>query len=200
MKGFRELAGLDVDDVLLLHAQGVCDMSNGLYNTDLLVADYRNNWAEMWGIGEVEAEARRIEMIGNGLFENLKPVSEAREMLERMAATDIGMIAITNRRESLREVTEASLKLYFGDLISAVELATYFDENGNKITRKKSEICHRLGVRSLTDDLQATCIEVAKSGIDALHFGDNGWPELETQHPQLIRAKTWAHVGEYFGI
>lgn len=191
---FYEIAAFDVDDVLLEQARGFCRASNRAFGTSLQIAEYRDNWGEAWGITAEEAEARRQEMIRCGFFESLEPVEGAVQALQELSALGIGLVAITKRRESLREVTEASLSKHFDGLFSGLYLATYFRRDGQKITRNKSELCVLAGASSLTDDQYATCLEVAGVGIKALHFGDYGWSEPEEVHPNIVRARTWDDV------
>lgn len=193
-----EIAAFDVDNVLLQEAAGLCQETNSLYGTSLTVADYHDNWAVMLNITPEEAEARRLELIANGFFERLEPVAGARQGLEAIAARGIERVAITKRRNSLKDVTIASLEVHFGDLISDVVFATYFDHKGDKIVRRKSELCLEVGATSLTDDQHATCLEVASAGITAIHFGDYGWAEPEELHPMITRARDWPAVTESF--
>lgn len=192
-----ETVAFDIDDVLLLQAEGVCNAINIRTGTSLTVAQYTDRWDHMLGVTVEEAEELRLELIANGLFEALEAVPGAKEGLASLAEKGLRLAAITKRRESLRDVTRASLELHYGDLFGHILHATYF-EGGQKFTRKKSELCLQAGATTLVDDQVSTCLEIASAGLTALHFGSYGWEELDEPHPGIVRVRNFDEVVGYF--
>ena len=62
----------------------------------------------------------------------------------------------------------------------------------------KAEICAEIGADYLVDDQPKHCLAAAKAGIKTILFGDYKWNRDTKLMPNMVRAKNWQEVLEYF--
>jgi hypothetical protein len=195
----KEVTAIDVDDVVVKHVAGFIAWSNDTWGTHLTTADYTEAWHELWDIDVTESERRKSQFFTDEIIGGFDVVEGASEALMALAATKT-LVAVTSRRESLRAATEQALELIAPGTIDTVLCATSF-QNGEKITRSKSDICLEIGATDLVDDQLKHCILAARAGVRAVLFGDYDWQDTTLVPPEGVAcAKDWNETLAYFGI
>ena len=58
----RGSIAIDLDDVLAAHVESFVAFSNANYGTNLGVEDYRDHWANLWGVENEEIERRAAKL------------------------------------------------------------------------------------------------------------------------------------------
>lgn len=180
----KHIEAYDIDDVLLRNAEAIIQYSNLRWRTELVRAQYDDDWASMWGITSEEAERRRLDFLASGAMREYEALPGAAEALAARAQTHT-LIAVTSRREAVRDDTEYSLDLHFNGLFSDLILCTYFDTEGVKITRSKADICREKKAKRLVDDHLGHCAAVAAVGVEGLLFHE-GPVDPHLKLPELV--------------
>src|SRR3989344_7146310 len=117
----KPVIAVDLDDVLLLQAEGLIAFSNETWGTDLTLEDYDDDLSKVWPLDADEVEARK-RLYHEMAVPLLKPVEEAREGMEALAKTR-DLIVVTARRETLRVASLETLDRYYEGLIQNVVFA-----------------------------------------------------------------------------
>jgi hypothetical protein len=137
------LTVLDIDDVQARTIPTLVEYSNRVWNTMLGVADFQDNFREMWGVERAEASRRWLEFCA-GQLALLRPMERAVEVVEGLPE-HVELQSLTSRRVSQRGVTEWWERQYF-PRISAVHFASVDWESDPRahLRTKTSDLC-RLG-------------------------------------------------------
>jgi uncharacterized HAD superfamily protein len=187
--------GVDLDDVIALHAEGFVNHSNETWGTRLTVDDYGDDWQSLWQVDEDTLEVRKRHFFEHAV-PKLLPVPEAQDGLERLAKHG-DLVIVTARRESIRPITETWLDQHFPGVFRDMMFSGYFDHLGRKHNRTKLELCQEVGASWLIDDMPQHCRAVAEGGIQALLFGNHRWNREEIDlSVGVTRAINWLRVNE----
>jgi len=200
----KKTIAVDVDDVLAANAAGFVKFSNQRWGTNLKPEDYHEHWAEMWGVDHEEMLERRGEIIKAKLFMSYDFHDDAKAALARLSK-NYKLVILTSRTSDVSEDTVEWIKSYFGDLFSEMHFAGIWEKlNRNEakvedvIKVTKGEIAKQIGADYLIDDQPKHCLAAAEAGIKAILFGDYKWNRDTELVPNMVRAKNWQAVLEYF--
>ena len=200
----RKTIAVDVDDVLAANAAGFVKFSNDKWGTRLKPDDYDEHWAEMWGVDHEEMLRRRGEIIKAKLFMTYDFHDDAKAALVELSK-DYKLVILTSRTSDVSADTVEWIKGYFGDLFSDMHFAGIWErlnrgeaktEDVIKIT--KGDIAKDIGADYLIDDQPKHCIAAAEAGIKSLLFGDYRWNRGVKLAPNMVRARDWQEVLEFF--
>jgi uncharacterized HAD superfamily protein len=194
----KPVIAVDIDDVLGLSADEFIKYTNKKWGTNLSIEDYDEHWGKVWKIdNQQEAERRSHEYIqyANPL---VKKNPDALKILSQLSKNHKLVIA-TSRRLQYQNETRDWLQTHFGNLFGEIHYAKIWDEvTKERIAATKTEILSQIGADYLIDDQPKHCIGAAKVGIKAILFGDYAWNRDIKLQPNMVRAKNWQKVLEYF--
>merc|ERR1711988_1395667 len=103
-------------------------------------------------LAEYRKESSRITsawsraFVESGLLANLPPIPGAQEGIKALKNAGFRLETVTSRPEIMRELTEASLGIYFPDMFHNMHFT------GPPGPVLKGAVCKELGVRVLIDD------------------------------------------------
>jgi uncharacterized HAD superfamily protein len=200
----KKTIAVDVDDVLAANAAGFIKFSNERWGTNLTPDDYHEHWSEMWGIDHQEMLSRRAEIIKAKLFMSYDFLDEAKPALTKLAENH-RLVILTSRTADISDDTTAWIRAYFGDLFDDIHYAGIWEKlNRSEATVEdvirvtKGQLAKQIGADYLIDDQPKHCIAAAEAGIKAILFGDYKWNRDVKMAPNMVRAKNWQDVLEYF--
>lgn len=196
----KRVIAVDIDDVLAASAEGWVRYSNERWGTNLTVADYTEDWAEMWGVDRAEEEKRARELHGSGLFGSFAPDQRAMAVLRKLSRR-YELVIATSRVMKVHQDTLNWLQQHYQGIFSGVHMSGIFDKVITDEThrRTKAELCRDIGADFLIDDQLKHCVAVAEVGMEAIIFGDYPWNQSSKPLPERVtRCADWTAVGEYF--
>jgi 5'(3')-deoxyribonucleotidase len=197
----RKIIAVDIDDVLAISATGFVRFSNERWGTNLTMDDYDEHWAKMWKVDH-EEEVRRSRVVHKKeVFLHFDAITEAKPVLESLAV-NYKLVIATSRIRSLEKGTLEWVKRNFGDIMSEYHSAGIWDDierdSHEKVKITKGEIVRQIGADYLIDDHPKHCYAAAEAGITSIVFGDYKWNRDVKLGPNMVRAKNWQEVLEYF--
>lgn len=190
----------DIDDVIAANAEGFVEFSNRRWGTNLKPGDYSEHWAQMWGISDDETEARREVILQNRVFLKHRFFDEAKPVLIKLKS-HYKLVIISSRGPRVQAETIAWINQAYPGVFQEFHFPKIWDQPltiDEKVKMTKAEICREVGADYLVDDQPKHCLAVADAGITALLFGDYDWNRKVKLQPNMVRAKTWQDVLEYF--
>lgn len=195
----KETLALDIDDVVVKQVESFISWSNDTYGTNLTTADYSEAWHELWNIDLEQTEERKRAFFTDDIVGSFEVIEGAEIGLAALSGVR-RIVGVTNRRESLRTITESALELIAPGAVAEVIFATYF-RDGQKFTRPKAEICLEIGASDLVEDQVKQCIAANDVGVRAVLFGAYPWNQPYASLPDtILRARDWPAVLPHFGI
>jgi uncharacterized HAD superfamily protein len=155
----------------------------------------------MWQIDHDEALERREVFLKSGLAKRYKHFEEAKPVLEKLT-TRYKLILVTSRSKELYKDTLEWIDTYFKNIFSDLHLSGIYDDTQRgyfeKINTSKSQILKQIGVDYLIDDYPKHCIPAAEAGLKTVLFGDYPWNKDARITNNMVRARNWQEVLEYF--
>jgi uncharacterized HAD superfamily protein len=187
---------VDCDDVLADNAAGFVAFSNSMWGTRLSPEDYDEHWAKIWQVDSDETERRAREFHNSSVFSTYKPVDQALSSLRRLAKNH-QLCIVTSRRTEVRGDTVAWIYEHYPGIFAddAIHFAGIWDTiTKDSITRDKSGVVASINADVLVDDQLKHCIAVAKSGRQAILFGDYTWNQAKVLQQGVVRCIDWLAV------
>lgn len=198
----KKTIAVDIDDVLAANAEGFVAFSNKKWGTSLVVDDYDEHWAEMWGITYEEENQRRDEVIGTKLFTSYRFFEEAKPALKELSK-EYELVVVSSRSKMIAKDTIEWINNHFENIFTEIHFAGIWDDleksTADKLKLTKGEICRQIGADFLIDDQPKHCIAAAEAGITALLFGEYKWTKTDNLPKNVAKVKNWHEVLEYFG-
>ena len=156
--------GVDLDGILGGTQIGFIRFHNEQYGTKLTLSDVKtHSFSTCIGTSHEEAIRRFHEFYETDYFKNLTPVQDAQLSIEKLNKY-FRMHVITNRPNSLREVTHEWLAKYFPHMFHSVHL-TNKESNEGTVPKDKFTICKEWGAKVLLEDSVENAVEcVTKAG------------------------------------
>lgn len=190
---------VDIDDVLAANAEGFVQYSNKKWGTHLKPDDYTEHWAQMWQIDLEEVERRRDIIVADKVFIKHRAFEEPKNVLKKLAK-DYKLVVVSSRGPRVQADTIEWVEQNFEGIFSGVHFAKIYDRpiSLKQLKMTKKEICQEIGADYLIDDQPKHCFAVAKAGIVAILFGTYKWTEVKRLPKNVVRARTWQDVWEYF--
>ncbi|MBL8121339.1 hypothetical protein JNM87_01165 [Candidatus Saccharibacteria bacterium] len=193
--------GLDHDDVQVCFIPGIVAWSHREYGTSPRVEDYRDDWAEWWGIPREAAIERRNAFWASEASLSFLPLEGAVESLRRLAddglfGCEVEMFVLTSRPAIAQAVTRAALDKHFPGLFSAeqVYFAGFFDGNfgPNAHLLSKGQQFVKHGARIIVDDAPVHVNGSCVAGVPLpLHLDVYGRHREAELHPSVRTALDW---------
>lgn len=192
----KPIIAIDIDDVLAANAEGFTRFSNETWGHDFTPLDYDENWTELWGVDDTEAERRSVYLHNSGVIGRYKHFKEARAILQRLNKK-FDLVIVTSRRQLVVEETRLWINTHFPDTFSAIHFAGLYDDGTGSAaySKTKADVLQKIGASYLIDDQLKHCIAAQNSGITALLFGMYSWNK--DAPPQLKRCVSWQEVEEF---
>ena len=194
---------VDIDDVLAANAKGFVEYSNKKWGTNLVPDDYHEHWALVWDVDEEEAEkrAKHIHANTSEIISNYDYDKTAKPVLNKLSGK-YKLVIITSRRRVLQKDTFEWLEKYYPGTFEEIHFAGIWDEDQKnlqaRIKATKADVVSQVGADYLIDDQPKHCIAVAEAGITAVLFGDYRWNRDIGLGPNMVKARNWQEVLEYF--
>jgi uncharacterized HAD superfamily protein len=194
----KPIIAVDIDEVLASNAPGFVEFSNKQWGTNLKAEDYHEHWAELWQSDEEETEKRAIAYHGSGTIEKLKPLTEAKPVLERLSKK-YRLIVITSRRALIEQATKVWIEKYYPGVFEEVYLAGIWDKVvKGRMDLTKAGLLKELGADYFIDDQPRHCFAAAEAGIKSLLFGNYKWNQNLEIPKGVTPTRNWQEVLEYF--
>lgn len=189
---------VDIDDVLGLSADEFIRYTNKKWGTNLTIEDYDEHWGKVWKINDQQEADRRMHEYIQYANPLVKSHSDALEVLSKLSK-NYKLVITTARLLLYQNETRDWIETHYGDLFSEIHYAKRLDEvTKEKIPASKTEILNEVGAQFLIDDQPHHCIAAAGAGIKSILFGDYAWNRDTELTPNMVRAKNWHEVMEYF--
>lgn len=200
----RPIIAVDIDDVLADSAKGLVEYSNKKWGTHLTPDDYDDHWALMWGVDEQEAEKRAVEYIHKdmpGIVAKYSHDEEAEPVL-RQLSRNYKLIIVTSRRRAIEKDTLEWLEDRYAGLFEETHFAGIWEDLSEglykRLSKTKGDLLKSIKADYLIDDQPKHCVSAAEQGITAILFGNYRWNRDVELRPNMVRAKNWQEVLDYF--
>lgn len=195
----KPIIAVDIDNVLAASAEGFIEISNKLFGEDITVADYDENWAQMWGVSR-EEERRRAEVLRSHRYQkDYSAIPGAREAANLLKER-YELIIVTSRRRQAEELTRTWLESNFPSTFQKIVFADFWDgpnpDNGHLLDKR--ELYISIGAGFVIDDQLKHCLAAVGTGVNALLFGSYPWNQADVLIESIVRCDNWQAVLEYF--
>ncbi|HET9722026.1 MAG TPA: hypothetical protein VFP32_03285 [Candidatus Saccharimonadales bacterium] len=196
MKRSKSIIAVDIDDVLVPHAESLINWYNQKYGTKLTLAHNHSKDPKPWGTKTVEEAIKRVhEYIHSAALFKAKPMRESINVLKELSQT-YELAIITGRDTIIEEETRRWLARYYPELFKSTHFTAIYNLEGK--ARSKADVCSQAEAAYLIDDSLDQAIEVSKRGVMVLLFGDYPWNQAKRLPKGITRVKNWQEVLEYF--
>jgi uncharacterized HAD superfamily protein len=187
---------IDIDDVLVPHFQDLITWYNNEYGTKLELKDNYSDDNTVWGTETEEEAIRRVQRFYSTKdFLHCRPFHEAHDVLKNLS-NRYKLVVITARDTIIEAATREWLEQHFEEVFSDIHFSAHYSLNGE--SRTKADICLAAGADYLIDDTIHHAIPAARIGVTVLLFGEYPWNRENILLKNIIRAKDWNKVQEYF--
>jgi 5'(3')-deoxyribonucleotidase len=196
----KPVIAVDIDDVLSSSAAEFVKFSNQKWGTSLRVDDYDEHWARMWKVDDKEVRSRTAIVTSSKLPLRYSPLEEAKNVLHELSKR-YKLVVATSRNKTMQGMTVEWIREKYEDIFDEVHFAGLWDKDMdldllNKLT--KAELCAEIGADYLIDDQPKHCIAAAEAGIKTILFGNYKWNKDVSDRSNMVKAKDWREVLEYF--
>lgn len=192
----KPIIGVDIDDVLGPHFQGLIDWYNREYGTKLTLKHNHPTDPRPWGTSDYNTAIKRVQRyFKTPDFMTSQPYKESVYVLKKLNAS-YDLVVLTGRDTIIKEITTKWLDKYYSGLFKGVYFTERYSLKGRE--KNKTDILEEIGATYLIDDGLHNCISAAMVGIKALLFGSYPWNEAKILPDGIIRVKGWQEVLEYF--
>lgn len=201
MAKVKPTIAVDIDDVLAANAEAFVKFSNERWGTTLNPDDYSEHWAEMWKIDYDEESKRRDVIIREKIFTKHEFFDEAKPALE-ILKKKYRLVIVSSRGPRIRSETIEWINKSFPGVFDEIHFAKIWDATDvhtlEKLKITKAEILKQIGANYLIDDQPKHCVAAAEAGVKSIIFGDYMWNRDVKMTKNMVRAKNWQEVLEYF--
>ena len=192
---------VDIDDVLAANAENFVRFSNKRWGTNLKPDDYTEHWAELWKVDFDEVDKRRDVIIKEQLFLKHRFFDEAKPVLKKLTK-NYKLFVVSSRSNRIQKDTIDWINKEYGDIFSGIHFADMWNRTDLHILERlkgtKNDVIKQIGADYLIDDQPKHCIAAAKAGIKTVLFGDYKWNRDLKLRKNMVRARNWQEVLEYF--
>lgn len=195
----KKTIAVDVDDVIVGEAEFIVEYSNRHWGHNLSLDDYREHWAEMWGVEQDEVERRADILHSPEIINNYRILEDAQGVLKKLSGR-FELVILTSRRLMVREDTLKWLADNFAGIFKEVHFTGFWDDpfGQDRHLLTKAELSRQIGADYLIDDQPKHCFSAAEAGIESILFGDYAASRELKLPPRVTRCKNWQEVLEYF--
>jgi uncharacterized HAD superfamily protein len=182
--------GLDLDDTIADFFQSLLDYYNKKYNRNDKQEDFKEwKWWPVWGISREEAIRRVDEFHESHNIEEIKPVKGALKAINELSK-DNEFFIITTRPMRFKDKSESWIKHHFDKNIKVIHAGDFHKING----ANKADICIKLGISLMVEDVGDIALECAQKGIKVILF-NKPWNQ-GAEHKNIIRVNDWKQALE----
>ena len=187
------IIGVDLDEVLADTLSAIIKFHNEVYGTELEKGDFNSyRFQEIWGGTRQEAIKKVYRFQSTNYSRNVKPVPGSIEGIKKLKEGN-ELILITSRPHDVKNQTLTWLSHYFPGAFSRVFFTDAYSLT--KRGRRKSEICHKMGVDILVDDLLSCSFDCASEGIQVFLL-NKPWNQGKELPVLITRCKNWEEIVE----
>lgn len=194
---------VDLDDVLAESAAGFVKYINDNWGMKLEPDDYTDHWALLWGVNETEAQKRAVQVHKDMamIVSSYRPNKGAKEALMKLSK-GYRLVVVTSRRRAVEKVTRQWLDTNFEGVFDEIQYSGIWEDLSSslvaRLNKTKIESIKKIGTDYLIDDQAKHCFTAAEAGITAILFGDYRWNRDIKLKKNMVGAKNWQEVMEYF--
>lgn len=186
------IIGVDIDEVLLPLVPEMAAWHNANFGTHLTVDDFTTyRFWEAWGGTREQAIHKYFDFVFSDWSENLAPIPNSVEVLERLKNAGNVLFIVTSRQDEIMPVTITRIERHFPQIFSGIFNVNHFSVSG--ISTSKAEICAKLWAQVMIDDSILYLQECFPSVGLPILFGFYPW-NCERRHADLIRGFGWLNV------
>lgn len=192
----KPVIAVDIDEVLAHHNVELVKYHNEAYGSNHTIEQYiSDHWSEIWGVEKDEASRRAVAFHETGVHSRLAPINEAQDCLTQLAE-HFDLHIVTARRRLIVDSTHEWVEKHYPGIFKGIRFVHVWEDLDPP---SKAEVCKEIGAVLLIDDSVSHCSIAAKSGIDALLFGDYAWNRtLPEDFPDSVqRVTNWQGVIEF---
>jgi len=182
--------GIDLDDTLSYTIPGVIDFKNNNYGTNFTLENYTG---EHWKVGcktQDEISKRLCEFHTSQYGKNIKPISNAKEVLEKLK-TNNELIIITARPSNTEEETKKWISKYYPNIFSQIYFASDYVKSEGCPTKK--DICDEIGIDILIEDNLKYALECVTPNRK-VYLINYQWNQSATLPPNVERVNSWKEI------
>lgn len=200
----KETIGCDLDNFLTFTAQHWVAGSNQLWNTDLTVDSYGEDWPRIWECDLDEARYRASIINSSEVVSTYPPFPDAPPTMARLSEA-YRLVVITSRPALLRDCTIDWIDRHFPNAFEGVYFAGMWDHVDDQIDHDialyttKEAICEELGIEHLVDDEPKHCRGALGVGVKPVLYGDYNWNRHQEVPEGIIRVADMAGVEAHYG-
>lgn len=193
----KEVATVDLDDLVIPSAPAIVNFYNAAYGTDVSLENFYSHDPTDWGVDHPDVAILRVyDFYGTDEYAALEPTPEAIRTLTLLA--DFFALHIsTGRPDFLRPLTEAVLDRHLPGVFEDVHFTNYASPSGGPVSVRKSVLAQRLNARWHADDHVSHAVDVAGIGITSYLVGNYPWSQVREGMPgnvvQLNSLEDLAH-------
>jgi len=189
------LIAVDLDDVQADSVPAFNKYHNEKYGTNFIFEDIIHPW-NLWGKTKEEAFTKFLDFYDSDYFNRMKPVEGAQTAIE-ILSKEHKLITVTSRPEKAKRQSLNFISYYFParfyDIYFTSEVEQVVNMDSGKL--KKNEICRKLNVDLMIEDMAGYALACAESGITAFLFA-KPWNKDYIPHEKIIRVKGWEEILE----
>lgn len=191
----KPIIAIDYDDVLMETAPLILDHYNVRYETKATMKDMLYDDLRPWGVSDQAMLISRVEAYLQTEDHHGHP--PAQETLRAVAclAEHFELHIVTGRSKRLESITHDTLDRFFPGVFQSVIFTDFYHEK----RCPKSVICKKLNAYLLIDDHPHHALDVAKSGMHSLLFGNYPWNQSYVGSESVKRATDWREVLRLLG-
>jgi uncharacterized HAD superfamily protein len=187
------LIAIDLDEVLTDFTSNFIEFHNKKYGTSLKRKDFVNyRYWDILGITKEEAIRRVYEFYETDSFQNMPPLTGSKEALISLKKKH-KLIIITSRPDDIVKITEKWVDKFFPETFSKLYFTNHLPKNG--IPRKKEDVCSKLGVDILIEDVLEFAVGCASEKTKVLLL-TCPWNEKYKLLKGIYRVKSWKEIVE----
>lgn len=191
---------IDIDNVLAESAASFVKQSNELFQESITLADYSENWSQMWGVSNEEAERRGVVLRDNQIQKYYSALPGANNAINHLSNT-YKIVLVTSRRKQAEQLTRDWLDQNFDYSFQEIIFANFWDDitkSAEAHRLHKGELYREIEADFVIDDHLKHCLAATEQGAQAILFGNYPWNESPEPVAGVKRCSNWDQVLDYF--
>lgn len=195
MSAKKPLLAVDLDEVIFPFTREYVRYFNSDHGTHYSLDDLETYYyvEQLHGIDDMDVIEDMIHKFhARAVRDKILPYSGAVDALQKLSSA-YEIVIITARHPAVQELTHTWIQEHLGELASEVHFA---HETADQQT--KADICHKLGVSVMIDDMVKHFRGCPEVGVRCLLFGNMPWTKADeaTMPVGIERVENWKEVLE----
>ena len=177
----KPVIAVDLDEVLGDFIPALALWHNNTYNTNLKPSDYFSyTFKDVWGGSDAESVEKVHEFFTTDYFINIKPVPQAKEVLERLKSK-FEFVVVTSRQHAIAEETRKWLQKHYTNIFTEVYFGNHWSKEAPnpdlaaKNKTSKPDMCKRVNAIAIIDDSTKYAYQCAPFLKKVILFGNYAW-------------------------